>query len=921
MSYTRGHHKQGSSSRGGGRRPDGERGGRGGRYGGRGGGGGGAGGTGGGSGGQSRQGQHSPSAVDVEHMHDRLTFLLAKSVGASAIVTVASGDRYKGLFSAAATEGDLGVVLRQAELLPAVGAHQTGNGTAGAGAAAGTAAGSEANGGEINGNTAREVIDKLVVQPRDVVEVSILNPDLAPDTKHEFRTDADIGGRGPRASIQERERELQRWAPEGDDPLLSQSLEESSSSGGVGQWDQFAANKEKFGVESTYDEHFYTTAIDRSHPRFRERERMAERLAAEIERSNTFEGNAHVAEERGQIDTSEGLDEEDKYSGVDRRGVVPPAGPRAGVGVGGATGKYTPPQLRAGQPGGRNASPGGQAGRRNASPAGQAGRNVSPAAPAPAPVPAQNITTGPPNDPAIISASLATPASRGGAPPPPPPVAGQNGKAGGDIENELIGNFRQFVSGEVERLQQKKLSLQKKEMSDRLNDFKKFSDSYKINAPVPPDLVPLLGKNKEKGHSQQSSPAKSGSEQLAAAATASPAPTTASEPPRAPSGTPVTKPTTSETDLLKAAAATGSGAGTGTGTGTGTAPAKPKFNFNAHAFKPKVGAPAFVPGAAPTGPAMTPSPAAPPAMPALGPAPVAPVPVPGVPVPAPMAGPPAAAASPAGPPPSHPAPLTAEASPSPAAQPPSDLSSSGRAPGGSSRSSTPAAAPATTLFAGTEPEAKPRAGLFNPLLAAKRAHENDSNSTAPVIVKAWATAPTWLPASDDQSTSSYTDRFRAGPDLLSPQPDFYPGMAGFPGSPMGAGMIPVMPAAASGPGGYGDRGSPVMASPPPVPGQMMPHAGMVPGMAGYPPQFVMPAYNMQQFYSRMPQYPQMGMQMASAGGYGPQQNYGSPRHGGQATMSPAGQYYPYNAQPPHHRGSKSQHSGHSSGQSSTPRDK
>jgi hypothetical protein len=140
------------------------------------------------------------------------------------------------------------------------------------------------------------------------------------------------------------------------------------------------------------------------------------------------------------------------------------------------------------------------------------------------------------------------------------------------------------------------------------------------------------------------------------------------------------------------------------------------------------------------------------------------------------------------------------------------------------------------------------------------------------------------------------DRYH-GPGMLSPRgaADFYvgagAGLAGFPASPMG-GMVPVIPAA-----GFGDRNSPAMASPPPVPGQMMP--AMIPGIGGYPQFVAVPAYNMQQFYSRVPQYPQIGMQM---GGYVPQQGaYGSPRGmqavmvppGGAAGASPGGQYYLY----------------------------
>ena len=49
-----------------------------------------------------------------------------------------------------------------------------------------------------------------------------------------------------------------------------------------GTWDQFAANEEKFGITTRFDENVYTTKLDRSGKDFKERERKAERIAAEI---------------------------------------------------------------------------------------------------------------------------------------------------------------------------------------------------------------------------------------------------------------------------------------------------------------------------------------------------------------------------------------------------------------------------------------------------------------------------------------------------------------------------------------------------------------------------------------------------------------------------------------------------------------
>ena len=113
-----------------------------------------------------------------------------------------------------------------------------------------------------------------------------------------FRTDTDISG-----NVNLRERDLQRWvAPTGADADMS--LESNTG----GNWDQFKANEERFGLKSDYDENIYTTIIDYKHPLYAQRAREAERKAREIEGSTAT--NAHVREERGIDDGGE--DEEEK---------------------------------------------------------------------------------------------------------------------------------------------------------------------------------------------------------------------------------------------------------------------------------------------------------------------------------------------------------------------------------------------------------------------------------------------------------------------------------------------------------------------------------------------------------------------------------------------------------------------------------
>ena len=80
------------------------------------------------------------------------------------------------------------------------------------------------------------------------------------------------------------------------------------------EWDQFATNKSKFGVNSTYDENFYTKKLDMS-KMSKEQIAHAARLAKEIE--STTSSNIHLQEERGQLQQQD-IDEETMYSGVVR---------------------------------------------------------------------------------------------------------------------------------------------------------------------------------------------------------------------------------------------------------------------------------------------------------------------------------------------------------------------------------------------------------------------------------------------------------------------------------------------------------------------------------------------------------------------------------------------------------------------------
>ena len=63
-------------------------------------------------------------------------------------------------------------------------------------------------------------------------------------------------------------------------------------------------------MTSNYDENIYTTRIDRTDPKYRQKEAEAERIAQEIE--GTTASNSYVREERGMAGQDDEGDEEDK---------------------------------------------------------------------------------------------------------------------------------------------------------------------------------------------------------------------------------------------------------------------------------------------------------------------------------------------------------------------------------------------------------------------------------------------------------------------------------------------------------------------------------------------------------------------------------------------------------------------------------
>ncbi|KAI5968416.1 PBP1 [Candida theae] len=239
---------------------------------------------------------------------NRLIYLLAKSHGKPCTVTTTDGSRYRGLLLATDmwarnSNSAVSVVIKSPQLVGKSLIDEK--------------------------NNLDRLPEQLVIQSKDLMDLEVevnVNEPIKHYTREEFKTDADISNNHGKIKPFE-ERELVKWEPEEEEGVQRLTLEDEAAAtttsstttrNGNLHWDQFKVNEEKFGVESTYDEHLYTTRIDKSAPDYEQRLARANQIAAEIEGQATTD--RHILEERGiQVDDS-GLDEEDKYSGVDRRG-------------------------------------------------------------------------------------------------------------------------------------------------------------------------------------------------------------------------------------------------------------------------------------------------------------------------------------------------------------------------------------------------------------------------------------------------------------------------------------------------------------------------------------------------------------------------------------------------------------------------
>lgn len=148
----------------------------------------------------------------------------------------------------------------------------------------------------------------LLIPGKDFLQVSAMNvppPSPAEEGRKGFATDAEISRREG-----ESQRELVPWQGDGYAPGSAGGLEESAHDG---KWDQFAVNKEMYGVSTTWHEDIYTTKLDKSQVPQDKRDK-ADQIAREIE-----SGNMH-AEVEDNVDRDVDGDEEARFSAAQPMG-------------------------------------------------------------------------------------------------------------------------------------------------------------------------------------------------------------------------------------------------------------------------------------------------------------------------------------------------------------------------------------------------------------------------------------------------------------------------------------------------------------------------------------------------------------------------------------------------------------------------
>lgn len=218
-----------------------------------------------------------PDGPDVNK--DRLIFCITSLIGQKVTASLRNNVQYEGMFHSCALDGDYSITLKSARRLFS----------------------------DTQSRSA-EVVPTLLIPGKDFLQVSAMNvppPSPAEEGRKGFATDAEISRREG-----ESQRELVPWQGDGYAPGSAGGLEESAHDG---KWDQFAVNKEMYGVSTTWHEDIYTTKLDKSQVPQDKRDK-ADQIAREIE-----SGNMH-AEVEDNVDRDVDGDEEARFSAAQPMG-------------------------------------------------------------------------------------------------------------------------------------------------------------------------------------------------------------------------------------------------------------------------------------------------------------------------------------------------------------------------------------------------------------------------------------------------------------------------------------------------------------------------------------------------------------------------------------------------------------------------
>lgn len=474
----------------------------------------------------------------AKQMHDRMLYLLGNLTGTIVEVTVKDGSKFRGIFHGASTEGELGIALKLAQKIFDPSAPIDKNKT--------------------NPNPIKNTL--LILSP-ELVEINAVDVDLTAtegsSDRNTFKTDTDISGK-----LDIRERELHKWAPADDENALG-LLEGDLETSGGGSWDQFAANEKLFGLKTDFDEEMYTTALNRSAPGYKDREKRAVKIANEIQKTSVT--NVHMLEERGIAIDDSGMDEEDLYGAVVRE--VNPN-------------KYVPPALRKQLAQQQQQQPPATTKKEaKGNPLNKLITSDLPKAGGSNPSPIANLPTTRRESSTDKNSDSKT-------------TTGEPKR----IENEIATTFRQFAMIEKDKLHAKKQALQKKEKDGRLAELKMFHQTFKLNVPIPADLVPLLSKGKKSSDSKSSgSPdSKTTSPSTASVENKKHEPVAKKPTVASPAAKDKAAPATTTTTTTTAAPGANESSPTTSAASAGTNSFK--FNVKASSFKPNPTAAAFVPG-------------------------------------------------------------------------------------------------------------------------------------------------------------------------------------------------------------------------------------------------------------------------------------------------------------------------------------